>query len=101
PTSPTTIYIFMYVFFFSSRRRHTRSKRDWSSDVCSSDLSESAPVQSRKAPSIKYSHISLIESHMTQNNFTSAAINVTSTKTGRTNTEYNATYPKRSRTSAE
>src|SRR5207249_8244191 len=24
-------------FFFSSRRRHTRSKRDWSSDVCSSD----------------------------------------------------------------
>src|SRR5699024_7281737 len=28
------------VFFFSSRRRHTRSKRDWSSDVCSSDLAE-------------------------------------------------------------
>src|SRR5699024_9152956 len=27
-------------FFFSSRRRHTRSKRDWSSDVCSSDLAE-------------------------------------------------------------
>src|SRR5207249_9446819 len=27
------------IFFFSSRRRHTRSKRDWSSDVCSSDLS--------------------------------------------------------------
>src|SRR5206468_8136047 len=26
------------VFFFSSRRRHTRSDRDWSSDVCSSDL---------------------------------------------------------------
>src|SRR2546421_4466285 len=25
------------VFFFSSRRRHTRSDRDWSSDVCSSD----------------------------------------------------------------
>src|SRR5207247_7321121 len=25
-------------FFFSSRRRHTRSTRDWSSDVCSSDL---------------------------------------------------------------
>src|SRR2546421_7102796 len=29
------IFIF---FFFSSRRRHTRSDRDWSSDVCSSDL---------------------------------------------------------------
>src|SRR5699024_11492263 len=27
------------LFLFSSRRRHTRSKRDWSSDVCSSDLS--------------------------------------------------------------
>src|SRR5699024_11788742 len=27
-------------FFLSSRRRHTRSKRDWSSDVCSSDLGE-------------------------------------------------------------
>src|SRR5690554_7146081 len=26
-------------FFFSSRRRHTRCGRDWSSDVCSSDLS--------------------------------------------------------------
>src|SRR5699024_11663026 len=26
------------LFFFSGRRRHTRSKRDWSSDVCSSDL---------------------------------------------------------------
>src|SRR5207249_9032595 len=31
-----------FFFFFSSRRRHTRSKRDWSSDVCSSDLSVSA-----------------------------------------------------------
>src|SRR5690349_13623020 len=40
-----TISLEMYVlclwsllFFFSSRRRHTRSLRDWSSDVCSSDL---------------------------------------------------------------
>src|SRR5204862_5946542 len=28
----------LHLFFFSSRRRHTRSLRDWSSDVCSSDL---------------------------------------------------------------
>src|SRR3712207_292594 len=28
----------LYLFFFSSRRRHTRYWRDWSSDVCSSDL---------------------------------------------------------------
>src|SRR3712207_8348074 len=30
----------LVVFFFSSRRRHTRYWRDWSSDVCSSDLPE-------------------------------------------------------------
>src|SRR5207249_9471400 len=30
-------------FFFSSSRRHTRSKRDWSSDVCSSDLRVAFP----------------------------------------------------------
>src|SRR5580700_1889890 len=30
--------MFVFFFFFSSRRRHTRSLRDWSSDVCSSDL---------------------------------------------------------------
>src|SRR2546421_9237209 len=41
-----TVYFFcfyqylsiLFFFFFSSRRRHTRSDRDWSSDVCSSDL---------------------------------------------------------------
>src|SRR5207247_4316986 len=32
------------VFFFSSRRRHTRSTRDWSSDVCSSDLGFFKPL---------------------------------------------------------
>src|SRR5687768_6442022 len=31
--------VFIVFFFFSSRRRHTRCSRDWSSDVCSSDLS--------------------------------------------------------------
>src|SRR3712207_7570811 len=31
-------------FFFSSRRRHTRYWRDWSSDVCSSDLANLAPA---------------------------------------------------------
>src|SRR5207247_7872308 len=31
-------HVFHLFFFFSSRRRHTRSTRDWSSDVCSSDL---------------------------------------------------------------
>src|SRR5438034_2406087 len=32
-------YCVSTIFFFSSRRRHTRSLCDWSSDVCSSDLS--------------------------------------------------------------
>src|SRR5207253_4506547 len=31
-------FLSCYFFFFSSRRRHTRWPRDWSSDVCSSDL---------------------------------------------------------------
>src|SRR5207249_6072869 len=38
-----SLLIFSTVFFFSSRRRHTRSKRDWSSDVCSSDLTDARP----------------------------------------------------------
>src|SRR5690606_35342636 len=35
------------LFFFSSRRRHTRFSRDWSSDVCSSDLCRSRDHESR------------------------------------------------------
>src|SRR2546421_3562389 len=34
----TLVLLQFLFFFFSSRRRHTRSDRDWSSDVCSSDL---------------------------------------------------------------
>src|SRR5215813_15584935 len=38
-----------FFFFFSSRRRHTRCGRDWSSDVCSSDLSRLGPeVRNKK-----------------------------------------------------
>src|SRR6266705_6082011 len=33
-----------FCFFFSSRRRHTRSYGDWSSDVCSSDLGEAGAI---------------------------------------------------------
>src|SRR5438132_9834608 len=35
---PSSFCSFLVFFFFSSRRRHTRSLCDWSSDVCSSDL---------------------------------------------------------------
>src|SRR5207248_5684630 len=34
------IVVRRFIFFFSSRRRHTRSYGDWSSDVCSSDLTD-------------------------------------------------------------
>src|SRR5690606_40672558 len=37
--------LFVFFFFFSSRRRHTRFSRDWSSDVCSSDLARRAERQ--------------------------------------------------------
>src|SRR6267378_596286 len=36
-------------FFFSSRRRHTSPLRDWSSDVCSSDLFGSRPAITRSS----------------------------------------------------
>src|SRR5690625_7804300 len=44
----------MSFFFFSSRRRHTRWPRDWSSDVCSSDLdcgfTRCTPIQAMTLP---------------------------------------------------
>src|SRR2546422_2011209 len=39
----------LFFFFFSSRRRHTRCSRDWSSDVCSSDLLPRDQVDLRMA----------------------------------------------------
>src|SRR5690606_40246750 len=39
--------IVCFLFFFSSRRRHTRFSRDWSSDVCSSDLWHDIRVDDR------------------------------------------------------
>src|SRR5688500_20316405 len=42
---------FSPLFFFSSRRRHTRLQGDWSSDVCSSDLSANIIRGSRRAAS--------------------------------------------------
>src|SRR6266576_5312157 len=45
------MYLFALPFFFSSRRRHTRSLRDWSSDVCSSDLSCTSSTADGRPPS--------------------------------------------------
>src|SRR5690606_40435267 len=39
-----------FSFFFSSRRRHTRFSRDWSSDVCSSDLNRARQGRKRIKP---------------------------------------------------
>src|SRR3989442_3077281 len=47
--------LFYYSFFFSSRRRHTRCGRDWSSDVCSSDLRLAREVEKRNPkPAVFY-----------------------------------------------
>src|SRR5438270_1522057 len=52
-------------FFFSSRRRHTRFDCDWSSDVCSSDLPDSAApvvrVQPQFAPPKKAQPVGVVE----------------------------------------
>src|SRR5437899_10463449 len=49
------------MFFFSSRRRHTRCLSDWSSDVCSSDLSYSGGRSSGsrrdQRPPSEYAHV--------------------------------------------
>src|SRR6266511_3148432 len=41
-----------FFFFFSSRRRHTRCSRDWSSDVCSSDLGFGLQPESWRAAAL-------------------------------------------------
>src|SRR6267143_3507525 len=43
------VTLYCFFFFFSSRRRHTRWNCDWSSDVCSSDLSWIAPGIRRRS----------------------------------------------------
>src|SRR5439155_2385950 len=47
------VTLLFFFFFFSSRRRHTRWPRDWSSDVCSSDLppeSKTQTISFRRGP---------------------------------------------------
>src|SRR3712207_8161008 len=45
-----------FFFFFSSRRRHTRYWRDWSSDVCSSDLPRSFGQYGGFSRPVRYSY---------------------------------------------
>src|SRR2546421_1867729 len=51
-TFALTRFIHFFFFFFSSRRRHTRSDRDWSSDVCSSDLDQRSVVRTDPQPDL-------------------------------------------------
>src|SRR5260221_7240152 len=48
----STMHLFASFFFFSSRRRHTISLCDWSSDVCSSDLEQLTYLSWRSDPSV-------------------------------------------------
>src|SRR2546422_2902299 len=66
------IYACSCFFFFSSRRRHTRCSRDWSSDVCSSDLTISVadifycvPARRKflKSDSTELGHIASLVTH--------------------------------------
>src|SRR5690606_40116655 len=68
--------VILFFFFFSSRRRHTRFSRDWSSDVCSSDL----PAASCPDPS-----------GLTVNGLTENTANITWTAGG-TETEWEIEY---------
>src|SRR5258707_5214330 len=48
-------------FFFSSRRRHTRYWRDWSSDVCSSDLNSPSMMTEARLPNWWIHHMCIVE----------------------------------------
>src|SRR5256885_387926 len=80
--------LLFFFFFFSSRRRHTRLQGDWSSDVCSSDLTLATLTCTRSdalAASVSYAAITL-----TVDVATSAPASVTNSATvsggGDTNT---------------
>src|SRR2546422_3055411 len=51
-------FVLFFFFFFSSRRRHTRCSRDWSSDVCSSDLaSADKSVEENRQAALRFAEI--------------------------------------------
>src|SRR2546429_4418925 len=54
-TKQLQLYRYVHFFFFSSRRRHTRCSRDWSSDVCSSDLPWFLGIRGALQPDLRLS----------------------------------------------
>src|SRR5690606_41095266 len=76
------------IFFFSGRRRHTRFSRDWSSDVCSSDLINSKKGDdddSELHVTEKEFHFSVVGGELVHSgrNFSRRAANVSYRKIGR------------------
>src|SRR5256886_7804195 len=67
-------------FFFSSRRRHTRFDCDWSSDVCSSDLSGAQPAGEAAAPPVSPPMAALSRARATVEKFFEQAANVVCTE---------------------
>src|SRR5690606_8532268 len=69
PYLTITLVIFTHIikrfdFFFSSRRRHTRFSRDWSSDVCSSDLFFSSAISEIEKVAVEHEYTVLMgQSH--------------------------------------
>src|SRR2546421_1723660 len=59
-------------FFFSRRSRHTRSDRDWSSDVCSSDLGDAARLERDRE--FLFRHRYLLSAHVTRERFTAGGL---------------------------
>src|SRR2546430_6413468 len=56
------MYLEAFLFFFSSRRRHTRFDCDWSSDVCSSDLcATNWPLESQQCIGVLPRDIRMLE----------------------------------------
>src|SRR5687768_17879510 len=51
----------VFFFFFSSRRRHTRCSRDWSSDVCSSDLLGPSNVKNEAISDLAFAYTEVYE----------------------------------------
>src|SRR5256885_13054128 len=66
-----------YLFFFSSRRRHTRLQGDWSSDVCSSDLNGSFACTFRVADPIAFGVVFVVVAVQSRSSDTELPVAVT------------------------
>src|SRR5262245_62356727 len=67
------LFLSLFLFFFSSRRRHTRCLSDWSSDVCSSDLA-AAPTLERPLPQNLDAERSILGAILLDNHALNAAV---------------------------